>query len=65
MRVELHVYNLLGQKIRELVNALQGAGFYEVRWDGRLENGKVAPPGIYFYQLRAGAFSETKKLLIY
>jgi hypothetical protein len=61
--VELRIYNLLGQKVRELVNAAQTAGNYEVRWDG-LENGELAPAGIYFYQLRAGDQIATRKLVL-
>ncbi|MDZ7290539.1 MAG: T9SS type A sorting domain-containing protein [candidate division KSB1 bacterium] len=63
-RVELSVYNLLGQKLRELVNTVQTAGYYETQWDGRLENGEPAPAGIYFYQLRAGQQTITQKLML-
>jgi hypothetical protein len=62
--VSLRIYNLLGQSVRELVNAAQPAGKYEVRWDGRLENGELAPAGIYFYQLRAGQQTVTRKLML-
>jgi hypothetical protein len=50
--------------VRELVNAVQPAGRYEVQWDGRLANGERAPSGIYFYQLRAGQQTLTQKLLV-
>jgi hypothetical protein len=50
--------------VRELVNAAQTAGNYQVRWDGRLENGELAPAGIYFYQLRAGGQIATRKLVL-
>ncbi|MGH7452381.1 MAG: T9SS type A sorting domain-containing protein, partial [bacterium] len=62
--VSLRIFNLLGQSVRELVNATQSAGQYEVRWDGRLENGEIAPAGIYFYQLRAGQQTLTRKLML-
>jgi hypothetical protein len=62
--VSLRIFNLLGQSVRELVNAAQPAGKYEVRWDGRLENGEPAPAGIYFYQLRAGSQTATRKLML-
>ncbi len=62
--VALRIFNLLGQSVRELVNAMQPAGQYEVRWDGRLDNGELAPAGIYFYQLRAGQQMLTRKLML-
>jgi hypothetical protein len=62
--VSLRIFNLLGQSVRELVNATQPAGQYEVRWDGRLKNGQLAPAGIYFYQLRAGQQTMTRKLML-
>jgi FlgD Ig-like domain len=62
--VSLRIFNLLGQSVRELVNAAQPAGRYEVRWDGRLENGALAPAGIYFYQLRTGQQTITQKLMM-
>jgi len=62
--VSLRIFNLLGQSVRELVNAVQPAGQYEARWDGRLENGEIAPAGIYFYQLRAGQQTLTRKLML-
>jgi hypothetical protein len=63
--VSLRIINVLGQQVRQLVNTTQTGGYYEARWDGRLENGERAPAGVYFYQLQAGALSATKKLLLY
>lgn len=62
--VSLRIFNLLGQNVRELVNAAQPAGSYAAEWDGRLENGERAPAGIYFYQLRAGNHVATQKLMV-
>jgi len=62
--VSLRIFNLLGQNVRELVNAMQPAGGYEAQWDGRLQNGEKAPAGIYFYQLRAGNQVATQKLMV-
>lgn len=62
--VSLRIFNLLGQNVRELVNAAQPAGRYEVQWDGRLANGERAPAGIYFYQLQAGSQIATQKLMV-
>ena len=62
--VSLRIFNLLGQNVRELVNAAQPAGRYETQWDGRFANGARAPAGIYFYQLRAGNQVATQKLML-
>ncbi len=57
--VSIDIYDLLGRKIKNLVNAKQEAGTHSVIWDGRDQ-----PSGIYFYRLRAGEFTETKKMLL-
>ena len=55
--VSLEVFNTLGEKIITLVNEFKLAGNYNVKW-----NASGYPSGIYFYQLRAGNFIQTKKL---
>jgi hypothetical protein len=62
--VELSVYNLLGQKVRTLVDESQSAGFKNVKWDGKDENGANAASGIYFYKIKAGEFTQSKKMEI-
>jgi len=62
--VELSVYNLLGQKVRTLVDESQSAGLKNVKWDGKDENGANAASGIYFYKIKAGEFTQSKKMVI-
>lgn len=62
--VTIEVYNILGQKIRTLVDELKSAGDFRTTWDGNDSNGVRAPTGIYFYLFRAGDFNETKKMLL-
>ena len=58
-KVSLAVYNLLGQRVAILVNELQASGAYAVTFDAsRLAS------GVYFYQLRAGDFVQTQKMLL-
>jgi hypothetical protein len=57
--ITLKVYDALGNEIATLVNEEKTAGTYEVTWYA--EN---LPSGIYFYQLRAGKFVESKKMLL-
>jgi len=62
--VNLTIYNTLGQKIRTLINRKQNAGKHEVIWDGKDEIGNEVASGIYLYQLRAGDFVQTRKMIL-
>ena len=57
--VSLKVYDILGKEVKTLVNEILQAGTYSVRFDA----GDL-PSGVYFYRLKAGDFSETKKMLL-
>jgi len=61
----LKVYDLLGREITTLVNEEKPAGEYEVEFNAAnlLPNGSLTS-GIYFYQLRAGEYVETKKMIL-
>jgi hypothetical protein len=61
--VTVVVYNILGQKAKTLVNRHLGAGPASVSWDGKDEKGNDLASGIYFYQLKAGELTQTKRLL--
>lgn len=62
--VHLAIYNLVGQRVRTLVDAVHEAGTYTARWDGRTEEGVPAASGLYLYRLRAGASTATQKMLL-
>jgi len=67
--VTVEVYNMLGQKVRTLINRqLQAADYYMATWNGRDEAGKEVSSGVYVYRLLAesGAekFAATKKLML-
>jgi hypothetical protein len=57
--VALKVYDLLGREVTTLVNEEKPAGEYKVEF-----NGVDLPSGIYFYQLKAGEFIQTKKMIL-
>jgi hypothetical protein len=61
--VELAVYNLLGQKIKTLIDEAKPAGAYSIDWNGTDESGRTVSAGIYFYQLTAGDYSEARKMV--
>lgn len=62
--VNLVIYNILGQKVKILVNEFQTAGFRSVEWDGTDDRGSITATGIYFFKLKAGDFTETKKMVM-
>ena len=57
--VTINVFNTLGEEITTLINENIIAGYYEVEFSGT-----ALPSGIYFYQLQAGSFVETKKMIL-
>jgi enterochelin esterase family protein len=63
-QVKLVVFNLSGQVIRTLVDAPQQPGRFKLRWDGRDDLGNGVASGVYLYQLQAGNFSQTKKMIL-
>jgi len=56
--VVIKVFDILGNEIEKLVNEEKPAGIYELMW-----NAERLPSGVYFYQLKAGPFVETKKMV--
>lgn len=63
-QVNLSIYNVLGQHVTTLVNELQRAGKQTVTWDGTDASGVSVASGVYFYKIRAGDYSNTKKMLL-
>jgi len=62
--VTLHIYNVLGEKVKTLLDQDQPAGLYRIDWDGENDNGKPISSGIYLYKLEVNGFSEAKKMLL-
>jgi len=62
-RVHLAIYNVLGQCVRVLVDEPQAPGKYSMTWDGQNDAGQVVTTGHYIYQLTAGKFRASKKML--
>ncbi len=62
--VSLTIFNVLGEKIRTLVDETKQAGRYSIFWDGKNETGSKAPSGLYFYQLQAEEFACTYKMVL-
>jgi hypothetical protein len=63
-QVKLVLYNILGRKVRTLVDEYQPAGYKTVHWDGKDQDGNEVSSGIYFYRLQAGEYNEIRKMVI-
>jgi hypothetical protein len=64
MQVSLMIYNILGEKVKTLVNKEMDAGTHSIHWDGRDEAGNSVSSGVYFYRLRTDGFDQTKKMIM-
>lgn len=68
--VTLRVYNLLGQEVALLIDAIIPAGSHQILWDGRDSSGRLVASGVYFYRLQAfslstgEAFSSMKRMIL-
>jgi hypothetical protein len=62
--VKLSIFNSLGQLVREFNEGVRSQGRYTLMWDGKNSDGKQVPSGVYIYQLTAGQFVQTKKMLL-
>ncbi|MDZ7261734.1 MAG: T9SS type A sorting domain-containing protein, partial [candidate division KSB1 bacterium] len=64
-RVMVKIFDLLGKEVAVLEkDEIKPAGWHSVTWDGQDQYGRPSPSGIYFYQLMAGDFFQTRKILL-
>ena len=62
--VSINVYDILGKKIKTLVNQLKAAGVYTETWSGQNDNNQMVSSGVYFYQVKVGDEQITKKMIL-
>jgi hypothetical protein len=64
--IHLNIYNVRGQRVKTLLDGSKefGAGEHSVVWNGRDNNDNLVSSGIYFYQMKAGNHTETRKMLL-
>ena len=62
--VNVTVYDMIGREVRTLVNTTQDAGFKSVIWDATNNQGNPVSAGVYLYQIQAGEFVQTKKMVL-
>ena len=63
-KVTLTIYNMLGERVKELINSRQQAGSYNLTWDATDRNGVRMPSGVYFYRIEAGSFVKVNKMIL-
>jgi flagellar hook assembly protein FlgD len=62
--VRIEVYDVLGRRIRTLVDERRRAGPHRTVWRGRNALGRKVASGVYFLRLRAGETTATRKVVI-
>jgi len=63
-QVTLDIYNVRGQKIRSLINGHLDAGNHDIVWNGIDDKGNSVGSGVYFYNMKFGKYSSTKKMIL-
>ena len=62
--VDIGIYNMKGQKVKQLVNEQLYAGQHSVIWNGTDDSGNPVTSGIYLYKLKSGVYTSTKKMIL-
>jgi len=62
--VSIEIYNVKGQKVRNLVKSVKEAGEHTVVWNGTDDNGRAVSSGVYYFKMNAGKYSSTKKMIM-
>lgn len=63
-KVKMAIYNLLGNRVAELVNEQQNAGVHEVTWNGSDEKGRQVSSGVYLLTINTGSTVQSKKMIL-
>ena len=63
-KVSLIIFDILGRKVKTLVNEIKQKGSYHIQWNGKNESGTILPSGIYIMQLNAGGVQISKSMLL-
>jgi len=62
--VTITIYDMLGRQVKILINQTQDAGYRSAIWDATNNYGKPVSAGIYLYQIQAGEYISTKKMVL-
>jgi hypothetical protein len=64
MPVRIDIYNILGERVKTLIDESVPAGEKVVEWNGRVEGGQVAASGVYFYRLVSEEFTAVRQMIL-
>ncbi|MGH1364375.1 MAG: FlgD immunoglobulin-like domain containing protein, partial [Calditrichia bacterium] len=62
--VRITIYNIQGQKVRELENTNKRAGYHQTKWNGRDNHGASVSSGIYLMVFEAGSIRQVQKMVL-
>ncbi len=62
--VNVTIYDMMGRQVSTLVSSHQTAGYKSIQWNATNDFGKPASAGVYLYQIQAGEFVQTKKMVL-
>ena len=62
--VNITIYDMMGRVVRTIVNGQQTVGFKSIQWNATNDYGKPVSAGIYLFQIQAGDFRQTKKMIL-
>ena len=62
--VNITIYDMLGRQVKTLINQTQEAGYKSIIWDATNDYGNPVSAGIYLYQIQAGEYISTKKMVL-
>lgn len=62
--VRLEIFNILGQRVRTLVDGQQDGGQHVLLWNGQNDAGFSVASGVYLYRIQAGSFTATRKMIL-
>jgi len=62
--VNISVYDMMGRKVKTLVNGIQNSGFKTIQWNAKNEMNSPVSAGLYFYTIQIDGFKETKRMIL-
>ena len=62
--ITITIFDMLGRKVNQVISSVQPAGSHTIQWNGTDHNGNPVSTGIYVYQIQAGDFVQTKKMVL-
>ena len=62
--VSIMIYDIMGRKVKRLINQAQNAGYKSVIWDATNDLGQPVSAGMYLYRIQTDRFSKTMKMVL-